>query len=178
MSHAVYVISDSHFGHANILNFRRPSDGKPLRTFQNVDEMNEHMIEKWNSVVRPQDHVYHLGDFAMRQQDVKIACRLNGHKRLVRGNHDKFKTRMYIEYGFTEIYGVRIINELMLTHIPAHPDTIRRAWVNVHGHIHNNDADGPRTPRLGDRYYNASVECLDYTPRTLEQIKAEIASWV
>ena len=63
----VYVISDSHFGHANILTFER-DDGVRLRPFDNVEQMHDAMITKWNETVRPQDHVYHLGDFAIKRE--------------------------------------------------------------------------------------------------------------
>jgi calcineurin-like phosphoesterase family protein len=176
MSVAVYVIGDSHFGHANILNFTR-EDGTKLRPFDNIVQMHDYMVTAWNAVVRPQDHVYHLGDVAITQNGLNIALQLQGHKRLVRGNHDTLKTAHYLRVGFKEIYGVRILADLMMTHIPVHPDSLRRNWINVHGHLHNNHATGPRTPHLGLRYYNASAECLNYTPVTLEQIKAEVATW-
>jgi calcineurin-like phosphoesterase family protein len=50
----LFVISDSHFGHANILKFTG-LDSKPMRVFDDVNHMNEHMIQRWNEVVRPQD---------------------------------------------------------------------------------------------------------------------------
>lgn len=173
----VYVIADSHFGHANMLNFTR-EDGSRLRPFDNIDQMHDYMITKWNETVRPQDHVYHLGDFALRQQALNFALQLHGHKRLVRGNHDTFKTASYLRVGFREIYGTRVLADLLMSHIPIHPDSLRGNWINVHGHLHNNQARGPYTLKLGLRYYNASAECLDYTPVTLEQIKAEVATWV
>ena len=132
------------------------------------------MVERWNSVVRPQDHVYHLGDVAIQRAALQIVRRLNGHKRLVRGNHDIFKTREYMEVGFEEVYGVRVLRDFVLSHIPLHPACLRGRWVNVHGHLHNNDGDTPHTSWLGPRYFNASVETLQYTPVTLEQVHAMV----
>lgn len=56
-----YIISDTHFGHKSTLLF----DTNP-RPFTDVNEMNRVMIQNWNSVVRPEDTVYHLGDFAYK----------------------------------------------------------------------------------------------------------------
>lgn len=172
---AVYVISDSHFGHANILTFRR-ENGSLLRSFSSCEEMDEHMVSCWNAVVRPQDHIYHLGDFAVKSAGLGIAKRLNGHKRLVRGNHDIFPTSKYIEAGFKEIYGVRVFEDLVLTHIPLHPESLKPKWTNVHGHLHNNFSDEHWTPHLGARYFNVSTEIVAFTPITLEQIRERIAA--
>lgn len=169
----IFLISDTHFGHANILNFAR-EDGTKLRQFSSVEEMDEHMVDRWNAVVRPQDHVYHLGDVVMKAPGLGIVKRLNGHLRLVRGNHDIFPTKKYYEVGFKEIYGVRVFEGLILSHIPLHPESLRR-WTNVHGHLHNNDGDSTRTSWLGERYFNVSVECINYTPISLEELRAQVA---
>ena len=50
--------------------------------------MNEAIIERWNSVVKEGDTVYHLGDVVMGHYDAKILCRLNGLIKFIRGNHD------------------------------------------------------------------------------------------
>ena len=173
----VYVISDTHFGHANMLSFTR-KDGTPMRQFGSVEAMDEHMVEQWNSVVRPQDHIYHLGDFALKTPGLEITKRLNGHKRLVRGNHDTFKTAAYIKAGFSEIYGVRVFDDLVLTHIPLHPSSLKPRWTNLHGHLHNNESDTNWTPSLGDRYFNVSGEVCGYTPLSLEEVRARIAQRV
>lgn len=55
MARNYWVTSDSHFGHENILRWGRSQ-------FRNTDEMDEHIIQKWNEVVLPGDYVYHLGD--------------------------------------------------------------------------------------------------------------------
>lgn len=164
----IYLISDTHFGHANMLNFTL-DDGSKMRPFKTVEEMDEHMISKWNAVVRPQDHVYHLGDVAIKKEGVSLLARCNGHKRLVRGNHDIYSTKFYMQY-FDEIYGVRVFDDLVLSHIPLHPDSLKSKWTNVHGHLHNNVPQGS----LGPKYYNVSVEMIDYTPISLEQVRERI----
>lgn len=158
----VFLISDNHFGHAGMLSFKK-EDGSPLRTFSCVEEMDEHMIERWNSVVRPQDHLYHLGDVVMRQQVLDVVMpRLNGHKRLVRGNHDIFRTKHYMRY-FDEVYGIRVLDNMVFSHIPIHPESLGRFKANVHGHTHGQHP-------LGGKYIDVSAEAIDYTPVPLYKL--------
>ena len=161
----LFFISDTHFGHHGILNFLKP-DGTKLRDFSSVEEMDEHIIDRWNSVVRPSDHVYHLGDVAMKRVDIGTVSRCNGHKRLVRGNHDVYKTKDYLSY-FDEIYGIRVLDNIIFTHIPVHPENMGRFKANAHGHIHAN-------PSPEGNYINLSVEAIDYTPIALEDLKKRI----
>jgi calcineurin-like phosphoesterase family protein len=158
----IWLISDTHFTHANILTFTG-DDGNLIRPgFATVEEMDETMVERWNAVVRPSDHVYHLGDVAMHRRYLPIVQRLNGKKRLIRGNHDdRFRTRDLLACGFQEIHGIRVIDRAMLTHVPVHPACLGRFRGNIHGHLHQNASpDGP--------YLNVCVEQTNYTPITLE----------
>ena len=79
----VFFTSDTHFYHANIINFC----GRP---FKNVEVMNETLIANWNSVVGPDDIVFHLGDFCLggSAEWTNILNRLNGKIYLIVGNHD------------------------------------------------------------------------------------------
>lgn len=163
----IFIISDTHFGHSNILNFQN-SDGSPVRSFSCVEEMDQHMIDRWNSVVKQSDHVYHLGDVAMKRPYLDAVGKCNGHKRLVRGNHDIFRTKDYLKY-FDEIYASRVLDGTIFTHIPIHPESLGRFAVNVHGHVH-----GLPQGTYGPKYYNVSVEVMDYTPISLEDLKKRI----
>lgn len=173
----VFFISDNHFGHANILKFDK-ADGSPLRRFidkegkfrrfSSVEEMDEHMIDSWNKVVRDYDVVYHLGDFSMGKNPGMIASRLKGQKRLVRGNHDGHKLAEYARH-FKEIYGARHLQRCWLTHIPIHPGSIRGGQLNLHGHLHYAQVMDGATPDL--RYFNVSVERIDYTPIPVEEVR-------
>lgn len=160
----IWVISDTHFGHANFLTFKDDA-GNLIRPFGSVEEMDDLMIQKWNKKVKVSDHVYHLGDFAMHQRNLDIAKSLNGHLRLVRGNHDIFKTKAYLAAGFEEIHGCRVLSDVCMTHVPIHPDSLKFRWYgNIHGHIHERTLDDPR-------YLNVSVEQthMNYGPITLEE---------
>jgi calcineurin-like phosphoesterase family protein len=162
----VFLISDTHFGHDNMLKFSG-YDGKPLRVFDDVHHMDEHIIKMWNSTVSPQDHVYHLGDVIVKGENYgKILSRLQGHKRLVLGNHDFPHMRLYAPY-FEKIYASRLLDQMLMTHIPVHPLSLGKAIANVHGHVHKNVPDG----HFGKQYINVSVEVIDYTPVALEDLK-------
>lgn len=161
----IFIISDTHFGHKNILTFKR-TDGSPLRDFKDCSEMDELMVQRWNETVKPCDKVYHLGDVTMSRDSLDILGRLNGHKRLVRGNHDVQNTGAYLKY-FDEVYGSRVLDRMILTHIPIHPESLGRFVANVHGHIHASSGYGPK-------YFNASVEVIDYRPISLEDIKKRL----
>lgn len=165
----IFFISDTHFGHANILTFTRDNGTTKVRPeFATVEEMDETMIARWNARVRPTDHVYHCGDVAMyRPSLLKVMPRLRGHKRLIRGNHDIFPTKNYLKF-FDEIHGCRVFGRTLFTHIPIHPASLGRFDANVHGHIHEREEYGPR-------YLNISVERIGYQPVSLEEIREQIA---
>ena len=82
----VFFTSDHHFGHGNIIDFES-------RPFMDVEQMNDQMIEAWNSVVGNDDMVFHLGDFSFlnREKTKGIVSKLNGYKHLIMGNHDRGK---------------------------------------------------------------------------------------
>jgi calcineurin-like phosphoesterase family protein len=137
--------------------------------FSSVEEMDDSMVERWNSVVKQQDKVYHLGDVAMSKHHIAIIGRCNGRKRLVLGNHDTHPIKLYLPF-FEDIYSGRLLDRMMLTHIPVHPESIGKSIANIHGHIHN--SFGPLC--YGPRYYNVSTEVLDYTPIALEDLKKRV----
>ena len=178
-----YFISDTHFGHTKCWEQFKRADGSPLRAFSSTEEMDETMVERWNSVVKPEDSVYHLGDFVINRRFMHIGHRLNGRKRLVRGNHDLFKTQEYIDIGFEEIYGVWVDpgTKIIASHIPIHPESIKPGWLNVHGHLHSGRVtkttehytkEGPWVVKEPDpRYVCVSVENTDYYPVTLDWVK-------
>ena len=83
-----WFISDTHFKHKNILEYE-----KEARPFNTVEEMNEKIIDNWNHTVGIKDIVYHLGDFAFGKNNISIAARLHGRKRLVLGMNGKIQER-------------------------------------------------------------------------------------
>ena len=180
MPRDIWVISDTHFRHANILKFA-DRDGNLIRPgFDDVDEMDEHMIECWNSVVKQGDIVYHLGDVLVGDKEWFKSnwSRLNGSKRLIVGNHDDIK---FLAGGgfFAKVRMWRMFPEfgLLLSHVPIHSDSAMMygskdrgllktpfQLLNVHGHIHQNPSpEGP--------YRNVSVEAINYTPINIEDLR-------
>lgn len=167
--HNIWLISDTHFGHSGILNFFRADGITKVRPFNSVEEMDETMVANWNAVVRPYDKVYHLGDVVINRKALKILSRLNGKKRLVRGNHDIFRTKEYSEY-FEEIYGVRVLDDMILSHIPLARESITsRFGTNVHGHTHSNFIADPA-------YLSVCVEHINFAPIHIDQVRARIAT--
>ena len=186
-----FVISDTHFGHTNSWEKFKLPNGDPLRPFTSTEEMDETMVERWNAVVRPQDTVYHLGDVVINKKSLHHVKRLNGKKRLVRGNHDIFRDTDYRDAGFESLYGVRVfVDQFILSHIPLHPDCVtERFRVNVHGHLHANEVMEKfqvtgdemypyEDQRIDPRYLCVSVENTDYRPLSFDEVEARIkARW-
>ena len=164
----IFVISDTHFGHSNIIKYCN-------RPFKDADEMDNILIENWNKTVKDTDIVYHLGDVYMgHKEPSKILKNLNGHKRLILGNHDNGKDQNLLN-NFQKIMVWRMFPEfgLLLTHVPVHNSSLYRGvtgneenppkLLNVHGHIHDKDP-------LSEDYVNVSVEKINYTPIHIEDL--------
>jgi len=164
----IWFVSDTHWGHANILKFKT-ADGDPLRVFESVEHMDETMVENWNRVVATCDIVYHLGDVYFGQGH-QVLPRLKGRKRLILGNHDTAKNPEVLN-NFQKILMWRMFPEfnILLTHVPVHPGSLEfKTRFNMHGHLHRNrvkDANG-----IDKRYINVCVENINYTPIHLEEI--------
>jgi calcineurin-like phosphoesterase family protein len=156
-----FHISDTHFGHKNIISYCE----RPFTDFHHMDEI---MVQNWNSVVGPNDVVYHHGDVAMgdfkRWNDILTS--LNGYKVLIIGNHDrvfsankdKIIDRYWDDYAnwFDEIYdnyvGHKMIDGTVvnLSHFPYDGDShdadryteqrlLDDGNVLIHGHTHSSE---------------------------------------
>jgi calcineurin-like phosphoesterase family protein len=173
MSKNIYLFSDPHFGHANICNFKR-DDGSPLRPWDNVEEMNEELVRRWNDTVKEGDKVYVLGDVAMGHRNLSVLDRLKGRKCLIRGNHDNAKLSQLSQF-FYDIRGTHFLDNLVLSHIPVHPcQFYGKFQANVHGHLHYRRVELP-DGSVDPRYVNVCVEHTNYCPISLEAVK-EIVS--
>ena len=177
MSKDIWLISDTHFFHSNILKFT-DENGELIRgnRFTDVDDMNQQMLENWNSVVKPGDKVYHLGDVMMgdKEEFKKYWKKLNGNKRLIVGNHDDIKWMAQNEL-FAKIQMWRRFDEfgLLLSHVPIHQSGGRRGaptdetaemLLNIHGHIHQN-------PSPTEHHRCVCVEHINYTPINIEELR-------
>lgn len=158
-----WFIGDTHFGHRGIITY------EPVyRPFKTVEEHDEELIKRWNEVVRTDDKVYHLGDFCLNRSALAYGKRLNGRKILIMGNHDVFRTQEYLDNGFERLHGTLQFENLILTHVPCHPQQLEyRFFANVHGHLHSKC--------LPDwRYLNVSCEHTGLRPITLEEVYSRI----
>jgi calcineurin-like phosphoesterase family protein len=156
--------------------------------------MNSLMVDNWNAAVKPQDKVYHLGDVAVgvpHQHEFEALMKsLNGHKRLILGNHDNLHQPAYKHFERIELWTGGKFKQygFVASHIPLRTDQMRDGSFNVHGHIHQNlihhstqewsrqvgwyDVDhGP-----DQNYINVCVEHTNYKPVNLDEIIAIIES--
>jgi len=170
-----FVIADLHFGHEKIVKFEK--EGKPLRPWDDVDEMNKVLVSNWNAVVGDKDLVYVLGDFTVNGKHVWLAQELRGRKVLVKGNHDTAKLAEYAEY-FEDVIACRVLDWAILTHIPIHPMELGRFKHNIHGHLHDKrvplmcDSQHPALLQIvaDPAYTCVSVEQTGYKPMDIQEI--------
>lgn len=176
----IWFTSDTHFGHKNILTFCE-------RPFNSVEEMDNAIIERWNSKVGKDDIVFHLGDFAFasnkRWQD--LIYKLNGKIYLILGNHDI--TRWPGTYTM-QLFD-RVENQMMLkidnkykvylNHFPflCYDGTYRNpedCTIQLHGHVHQRIGDiGKDAQRLQYRFpyqYDVGVDNNNFYPISWEEI--------
>lgn len=176
MNYNIFFTADMHFGHENMISFV-DYNGQKVRPFNTCEECDELMIENWNSMVRPQDKIYVLGDVCFNKNlGDKIMPRLNGKKCLIRGNHDNFKLSWYALW-FYDVRGCHNLENYLLTHIPVHLDSKARFKMNVHGHLHRNivykNANGIKVPDVW--YRNVCMDYNNYKPIPFEQIQHEFS---
>lgn len=174
-----FVTSDNHFGHFNVIAYSN-------RPFTSVDEMDKEMIRRWNSVVGPQDRVFHVGDFAFlnKEKATEVLSKLNGIKILIKGNHDGNAKRM-LEIGFSEVYNTYEVDlaeqKVLMCHYPYRPSQEeidnseykiknvqsrpedKGGWL-IHGHVHN-------LWKFRNKMLNASVENWNYTPVSFSELE-------
>jgi len=174
-----FFTSDHHFGHEKVIGY----SGRP---FANAAEMDAEMMRRWNARVRPEDTVYHLGDFSFGSQaDIwHRAHLLNGHKILIMGNHDLYHFRrgkrprdwedaitFFRSIGFEEVHQRLVIKTpgcvYLLSHVPTDEKVMWEQYgadKNLCGHVHQHWA------RRGD-CINVGVDVRDFEPKTLDELR-------
>ena len=150
-----YVIADMHFNHNNIIKYCN-------RPFENVQEMNEYIISKWNEDVSKNDIIYVLGDvgFGSTENLGNIINRLNGNKILILGNHDRKRSiNSWRNLGFQEVHKKPItVGNAIFSHEPIKVD---ENTLNIFGHIHNK----PYPEEFNDdNHICVSLERTEYKP--------------
>lgn len=183
----VFFTSDTHFGHDRIIDFCK-------RPFNSVAEMDEAIINNWNSVVKPTDYVFHLGDFCFKGSQYwdKILNQLNGHKFLVLGNHDikhirdgamfKFdwvSQQAYITVGGRTVY----LNHFPFLCFGGSYRSKENMVYALHGHTHltPNTLSGKDIERLGMCFpsqYDVGVDANNFTPISFAEVDAKIQNQI
>jgi len=159
---SIWFTSDTHFHHENIIDYCR-------RPFAHAYEMNNEMIRRWNEVVKPEDTVYHLGDFAMGPKTLIHPTRekLNGKIILVLGNHDR-NTNTMLAAGFDRVYDdvIKTLDSHTL-YMRHKPELDTSKWhgceYHLHGHVHEHYT------RHGNAI-NVGVDVWNFTPQRLEAL--------
>lgn len=173
----IYFTSDTHFGHANIIKYCN-------RPYVNHWEHDEDLINRWNKVVKKNDHIYHLGDFGLAAPGylIEIMKRLNGKIYFIRGNHDKNTFAALKKYNRFEwakdYFNLKVMDpevsegyqRLFLIHYPmiSWESSHRGSW-NLHGHHHGVKMDNTRCVHL-----DVGVDKHDYYPISYEEVKTII----
>lgn len=171
-----FFTSDTHFYHRNILHLCK-------RPFSSLDEMHDEITQRWNSVVGPDDEVFHLGDFCYGAFGSKVKTRLagvarsrlNGKITLVSGNHDKgLDVKGIFGHDKVALLGIDLDGvRVRLQHRPPSSEEIigMETEAVIHGHLHNNTQTGIA------QFLNVSVEMRDYRPiseiEVLEELRGQ-----
>jgi len=152
--------SDTHFHHANVIQYCN-------RPFKDKNEMNEMLIKNWNSVVSPDTRVFHLGDFSFGgvTASADVISRLNGYKIIIKGNHDRGRTKL-VSMGFQEaLLNLDFEYEGMKGFMQHVPDRKNHHKYDLYlcGHVHI------AWIKSGN-IINVGCDVWDYTPQTLDFI--------
>lgn len=169
MENDFFLIADTHFGHNNII-------ALCLRPFASVEEMDKAMIDNWNMVVGNEDTVLHLGDVAIAnsQKIEGIVKKLNGKKKLARGNHDYSNSvTKWKRLGFDEVITTtKNPHEFVLIEYEGQEYALSHYYLpkewgykNIHGHIHNKIEDLDPKQQVC-----ISVENIGYKPIKMSQV--------
>ncbi|HVJ51287.1 MAG TPA: metallophosphoesterase [Aliidongia sp.] len=159
-----FFTSDTHFGHGGAMAlYRRP--------FASVAAMDAAMIENWNRTVGPEDEIWHLGDFAIRPRQGRIAellGQLNGIKHLITGNNDPAEALE--ASGWTSVGAYAELMEegrrVVLCHYAFRTwRDMAKGAIDLHGHSHGRLAGLPRQ-------WDVGVDAWDFRPITLAEIMA------
>ncbi|MCR6097180.1 metallophosphoesterase [Salipaludibacillus agaradhaerens] len=166
-----YFISDTHFFHENIIKFSN-------RPFDSVVEMNQTMINKWNSVIGQTDEIYILGDLVVRgtgKQANEILKLLNGKKYLIKGNHEHYLDDPEFDSSHFEwikdYYSFKFNKKtFVLFHYPILEwNGFYNDSIHLYGHVHHKKKEYLRNI-LGSRAINVGVDVNNFFPISIEQV--------
>ena len=171
----IYFTADTHFSHSNIINLCE-------RPFANVEQMNNKLIENWNSCVSNDDEIYVLGDFMFKGNGIEgnnILQRLNGIKYLIKGNHDKYiEDEAFDKDGFVWIKDYYVLNfqkiKIVLFHYPIFEwEGFFGDAIHLYGHVHNCSKNAEQQKRLnllGKMAINVGVDVNGFSPVSIQTV--------
>lgn len=136
----LWFTSDLHFGHNREFLF------KP-RGFTNIKDMNETVLENFNSVVGENDEVYILGDLTLGDLDAAKPYleKLKGKIHVIRGNHDTDRRIEYYESLGWDVHDALRVRwgdyTFFLCHYPTmtfnlEQEYLTQTTLNLYGHTH------------------------------------------
>lgn len=163
-----WYTSDPHFGHEAIIWMNS-------RPFRNADEMNNTIINNFNSVVMPTDNLFILGDCSLHislEETMALLDRIRcKNKYLIRGNHDK----NFPEGYFKGVYNYLEVQDhdqwFVLEHYPLKTFKHQaRGWIHLHGHQHNTLEYNLMNKENNLLIYDVGVDANFYMPVNRKQI--------
>lgn len=187
----LYFTSDLHLGHRNVIRFCD-------RPYENEKQMNQCLIDNWNSTITNNDIVFILGDLVWFNDSHAIKRlfeKLNGQEiYVIPGNHDQMKSYHRVDdpriklvndictlYVSTENnrYTKNII-EIVCCHYPLMTWAHRELGaINLFGHIHSGwlrsiEAFDQMLPLWKGQQYDVGVDNNNYHPVSLDDILTEL----
>ena len=162
----IFVTSNLQLGRPGALS-------KYKRPHENVDQMTNDLINKWNETVTNDDLVYHLGNFA---HDPKTAqdsiTRLNGTIKFIQGDFDSAITLLNEKGMLPERCSiVKCVEELkdlnaVISYWPlgAWPNKPKKTW-SIIGYPNNKFKSDPKK-----RIINTSTDLWANKPQELEKL--------
>lgn len=145
----LWVITDTHIGHKKMVQ----CCGRP-------ENFSSLICRNWKKCVGDNDTVIHLGDIAWGTENLERLLRLPGHKILVRGNHDKLRTKEYMDKGFELVTDSLTMDfdgmKVLFSHKPMFSHT---ADINIHGHQHDLHFED-----ISKLYLPLALEHMGYRP--------------
>ena len=176
-----FFMSDPHLQHEKLF---------AQRGFASVKEHDKTIIDNILKTVAKEDTLYILGDLCVggdmteetKAYFASIPCRVI----VSLGNHDSWeKTKFFFSLGWKIVGDSEVKGDLVISHMPVHPNQLKRYKACIHGHMHEDivmdswydvDRNGGimEMPFEDRRYVNVSMEQINYTPISYDEIKERL----
>lgn len=187
MDKKIWFTSDTHFCH------NKPFLYEP-RGFKSIEEHDETIVRNWNSIVKPEDEVYHLGDVMLidNEKGIKYLKSLNGRIHLILGNHCT-DTRIELYKQCPNIVSIDYAKEIKigknyfwLCHYPtitANYDDNKpwaRHLINIYGHTHQTEKfyRTKETSEINPYMYCVCLDAHNNRPVSIDEILLDIKTKV